>query len=191
MHHMTEYFMELGNRTLFLHKGMTLTKVSDRAANDKFGTTHVISGNPKVKVVAVRGRKSKSKKTKWRHDAWTFAALHDRYAKTEHAMMLKALAYLQCGLTPKQVSHSLGLKVPLITNWAKRYAKDGLAVMLGVDSIVPHMFAKRIDAYVRNNPNSLRKILCLSGESLIEMAEEIQVEDYALERWALLRLIGD
>jgi len=62
--------------------------------------------------------------------------------------------------------------------------------MLGIDFVIPHMFAKRIEVFIGKNSNLLRRVLSVRGEQLVEMAETIQVEDYALDRWVLKRLTG-
>jgi hypothetical protein len=71
-----------------------------------------------------------------------------------------------------------------IVGWVRRYNKEGLQVLLGVQVAVPIHFRRRIEKYVRQNPNVLGQLERLETEDDFEMyAEEMDVEGYALRNW--------
>lgn len=187
-------FVKQGN--LFLHNGQRLRKVSPTMALDEQGTTHVISGNPVVQVFRFGPKRGRGKfirgsgaKAVWRHDAWTLAALHDRFAADpDKGPMLRALQYLRADMSVGQVVISLGVAKKDVQTWVRQYNKEGLPVLLGTDAVIPPHFAKAIDRYLAEQPRRLRAVLSARGDRLVAMADEIGVEDYALDRWVVRRL---
>lgn len=188
-------FSDLKPGNLFYHNGQALRKVSATMAIDENDTTHIIAGDPKVKVVRFGAKKGKfirgsGAKAKWKHDTWTLATLYERYQLDPvRGPIVRSLQYLRSNMSVGQVVMALKYKKQDIQNWVKRYNKDGLAVMLGVDVVVPANFANSIERYLLANPTSLRKVLSVRNDSLLQLADEIGVEDYALDRWALRRLV--
>lgn len=56
---------------------------------------------------------------------------------------------------------------------------------MNLDVKVPPNFDPRITKWVGESRKNLDRILCAEGKSLEDLAEEIGVEEYAIQVWAL------
>ncbi len=133
------------------------------------------------------GKKSMPKNIKWKHDNWTLHRIYEKVSQKKQALrarILLALIHLQAGISVEQITKMIGESRTNIVGWVRRYNKEGLQVLLGVQVAVPIHFRRRIEKYVRQNPNVLGQLERLETEDDFEMyAEEMDVEGYALRNW--------
>jgi hypothetical protein len=135
----------------------------------------------------IRGRR----KIVWRHSAFDFGALLDQYkddpAKTR---ILQILLYVRSGQSHKQVSMALKVDPKEIRKILSGYRERfGLASLLNLDVRVPANFDPTITKWVGESRKNLARVLSAEGKAMEELAEEINVEDYALQAWALRHCI--
>ncbi len=140
------------------------------------------------------GKKSMPKKMQWKHDNWTLHRIYQKVSakhQSLRARVLLALIHLQAGISVEQITKMIGETRTNVVGWARRYNKEGLQVLLGIHVAVPIMFRRRIEKYVRQNPNILGQLLRLETDDDFEMyGEEMEVDGAILKNWVFELELG-